>query len=193
MKKVFSNPIFTFILGAIIFGGMGTVIAVNISSSMVEYDNTSSGLEATTVEGAINELYIDASKKIATNSFGQAQYSELLTKMNSLKTQTISLNKGKYLVSYIISYAGSNNSKTYSDNTTEISSALTCNNCTKQILSGKYLSSGGKGYGSANIYLTNDHIIEYVEVLSNTDTLSISYGWESYAPLILSFHVIPIN
>ena len=113
--------------------------------------------------------------------------------MTSSKTHSFSLDKGKYILSYIVAYSGTNNSKVYSDNSSPNNSMITCNNCTKQLLSSKYIANGGKGYGSANVYLAMNNIVDYVEVLSNTDTISLIYGWESYAPLILSFQVIPIN
>ena len=56
MKKILKSRIFSFILGLVIAGSVG-VYAVNISSSDVSYDNTNSGSEATTVAGAIDDLY----------------------------------------------------------------------------------------------------------------------------------------
>jgi len=56
MKKILKSRLFTFILGLVIAGSIG-VYAVNVSSSEVSYDNTNSGSEATTVEGAIDDLY----------------------------------------------------------------------------------------------------------------------------------------
>ena len=49
MKRIIKNPIFTFIVGAIIFGTIG-VYAVSVASKDVTYNNTN-------VESAINDLY----------------------------------------------------------------------------------------------------------------------------------------
>ena len=54
MKEKIKLIIISFVSGAIIFSGI-TVFAINISSANINYDNTNSGIEATTVEGAINE------------------------------------------------------------------------------------------------------------------------------------------
>ncbi len=51
--KIIKDNILGFILGAILFGGIGTVVATTILSSSVSYTNNNQ----TTVEGALNELY----------------------------------------------------------------------------------------------------------------------------------------
>ena len=53
MKKVLKNPIFTFIIGAILFSGITLVVATTVSSHDVTYKNT-------TVEDAIDDLYTKA-------------------------------------------------------------------------------------------------------------------------------------
>jgi len=53
MKQFIKNNLFGFILGAILFSGIGTVLATTILSSTVSYTNNSQ----TTVEGALNDLY----------------------------------------------------------------------------------------------------------------------------------------
>ena len=58
MKKVIKNNLFGFILGAILFGGIGTVVATTILSSTVSYTNNN----RTTVETALNELYSKAAR-----------------------------------------------------------------------------------------------------------------------------------
>jgi len=59
MRKLFKNNIkviIAFVLGLIVAGSIG-VYAYVISSSDVSYDNTNSGSSATTVKGAIDDLY----------------------------------------------------------------------------------------------------------------------------------------
>ena len=58
-KFVKSNikVIIAFILGISIAGSIGVYAATVIASSNVEYSNTTSGLTATTVQGAIDEIY----------------------------------------------------------------------------------------------------------------------------------------
>ena len=55
-KKVTSHSI-AFVLGAIIFGGLGVYAATTLASSSVQYNNSTSGGSSTTVQGAIDELY----------------------------------------------------------------------------------------------------------------------------------------
>ena len=59
MKEIIKNNLFGFILGALLFGGISTVVATTILSSSVSYTNNNQ----TTVESALNELY---SKVITT-------------------------------------------------------------------------------------------------------------------------------
>ena len=58
MKKLIKSNIFSFFLGAILFGGIGTVVATTILSSTVSYTNNNQ----TTVESALDELYDIASR-----------------------------------------------------------------------------------------------------------------------------------
>jgi len=56
MKKILKSRIFIFVFGFALATGIG-VYATSVSSSDVTYDNTNSGSEATTVKGAIDDLY----------------------------------------------------------------------------------------------------------------------------------------
>lgn len=56
-KKLLKNRIFIFVLGGLIFGTVGVCAATYFPSNQVTYDNKTSGLESTDVQGAIDELY----------------------------------------------------------------------------------------------------------------------------------------
>ena len=56
LMKIFKNPLFTFIIGGILFSSI-VVIAESINSSEVLYDNSGSGSVATNVQGALDEVY----------------------------------------------------------------------------------------------------------------------------------------
>ena len=55
MKKVFKNPFFMFILGAVICGSVG-VIANGLTAKEIEFESNENW-EANTVEQALNDLY----------------------------------------------------------------------------------------------------------------------------------------
>ena len=60
MKKIFSNSIFTFILGAILFSFIGIVSAYSISSNNVDFNPSwtkDNGESITNIDEAIEELY----------------------------------------------------------------------------------------------------------------------------------------
>ena len=56
-KYYIKKNLISFIIGLIIFGGVGVYAAVTFPSNEVTYDNTDSGLSSTDVQGAIDELY----------------------------------------------------------------------------------------------------------------------------------------
>lgn len=57
IKKIFKNKIFIFTLGVMLTWGMSVLAATYFPSGDVTYDNSSSGLESTNVQEAIDELY----------------------------------------------------------------------------------------------------------------------------------------
>ena len=75
MKKIIKNPIFTFILGALIFGGIVGVSAYTIFANDIGYtpkDSTwkkSNGEDITNVKDAIDDLYSKANSIHFTDSF----------------------------------------------------------------------------------------------------------------------------
>ena len=58
-KYYIKKNLISFIIGLIIFGGVGVYAAVTFPSNEVTYDNTDSGLSSTNVKGAIDELYTE--------------------------------------------------------------------------------------------------------------------------------------
>ena len=57
VKKLFKNRLFIFVTTALIFCTIGVSAATYFPSNNVAYDNKSSGLKSTNVQGAIDELY----------------------------------------------------------------------------------------------------------------------------------------
>ena len=79
MKKY----IIGFILGAVIFSGI-TVAAYSLASKDVEYDNTSSGIEATNLQDAVDELYERMNNvKIGNISVSNVTYKSTTGKTNA--------------------------------------------------------------------------------------------------------------
>ena len=57
MKKIIKNPIFIFILSAIIFGSMGVALAATILAKDVSYTPSNTNWKVDNVGDAIDELY----------------------------------------------------------------------------------------------------------------------------------------
>ena len=64
MKKILKNPLFSFILGSIIFGGIGTVFAYSILAEDVGYTPKDTTWEVDNVSDAIDDL-----RDIASNNY----------------------------------------------------------------------------------------------------------------------------
>lgn len=62
------------IIGGVVFGTLGVYAATVLAANQVTYDNSSSGVSATNVQGALDELYIKASKWLNPNDMGTPQY-----------------------------------------------------------------------------------------------------------------------
>lgn len=67
MKKLIKNPLFTFILGAIICGTTG-VIASNLMASNIAYTPKDKTWKVTNVEAAINDLYSKSGGSMLTQN-----------------------------------------------------------------------------------------------------------------------------
>lgn len=70
MGKLLKSRVFFFILGAIIFSGITGVVAADLASSKVAYDNTASHSSKTTVQDAIDDLYDKADNMVKVYNLG---------------------------------------------------------------------------------------------------------------------------
>lgn len=57
MKKIFKNPFFTFILGSLIFGGIGVVYAYSIFANDIGFEPNNSSWNVSNVKDALDDLY----------------------------------------------------------------------------------------------------------------------------------------
>ena len=57
MKRLLKNPVLSFILGALMFGGIGTVLAYTVAANYVGYTPSNSSWNVSDVKGALDWLY----------------------------------------------------------------------------------------------------------------------------------------
>ena len=57
IKKIILGYLPGFITGIVVFGGVSVIAATYFPSNQVTYENSASGMQATDVQGAIDELY----------------------------------------------------------------------------------------------------------------------------------------
>ena len=169
MKKIIKNPIFTFILGAVIFGGIVGVSAYTIFANDIGYtpkDTTwkkSNGEDITNVKDAIDELYEHT--KLNFNEISSVYYNgDRIVKSLSTK-----LNKGKYIVSIVKSDslrwddASSSRSK-------RTSPMVTCDkNCNIDLLSG-YINNVKSSVN--NSFNGTAHELYYIDILDDETTIT---------------------
>ena len=100
MKKIFNSKFFYFVLGAIIFGSISSVIAYSLAARDVEYnpgDNswkTYEGNDINDVQTAIDELRSGHYDFRKTSSYNKASQGNRSTS----RSVSISLEKGNYIV-----------------------------------------------------------------------------------------------
>ena len=95
MKKIgriIKNNLFGFIVGALVFGGVGVAYAANVLSSNVSYSNTNSKMGASNVSDALDELYEMAKSGGGCDAEGTFQtYDESQNTMSKYYTNATSL------------------------------------------------------------------------------------------------------
>ncbi len=69
LKKIFNNKIFIFIFGGVLFSAVSVYAVTYFPSNQVTYDNSSSKLSSTNVQGAIDELYNTCSKVASSGKY----------------------------------------------------------------------------------------------------------------------------
>ncbi len=69
LKKILKNKIFIFILGGIFFSTISIYAVTYFPSNNVTYDNKTSGLSSTDVQGAIDELYNTCSSSVISGDY----------------------------------------------------------------------------------------------------------------------------
>ncbi len=79
MNKVLKSRIFSFILGAVIFGGIVGVSAYSILASDIEYTPQDATWEVDNVSDALNELYIKSSISKTEVIVSKNQWVETIT------------------------------------------------------------------------------------------------------------------
>ena len=69
LKKIFNNKTFMFIFGGLLFSTVSVYAVTYFPSNQVTYDNSSSKLSSTNVQGAIDELYNTCSKVASSGKY----------------------------------------------------------------------------------------------------------------------------
>ena len=69
IKKILKNRIFLFVLGILISGSVSVFAVTYFPSNQVTYDNKTSGLKSSDVQGAIDELYNTCSSAVSSGGY----------------------------------------------------------------------------------------------------------------------------
>ena len=184
MKKVFKKGyIFSFILGAIVFGSVGTYAAYSVLADNIGYtpkDNTwkkANGEDITNVKDAIDELYSKTTgpiiNKIDFTKEKNISYGNWLTS----RSVSLNLSSGSYIIilEQIDSYSSSSQSTTSVNNNITSSSDLVYSNGTCEIIDGDSVSIGStSSFATTGVYVTAYSNTKLFKCVFTNDT-TVSY------------------
>ena len=202
MKRIFKNPIFTFILGGILFGSITGVVAYSYSSNDISYTPKDTNWNVDNVGSAIDDLY---NNRISENAFGTVLYSSSQGDKIGKRSTSLNVSKGKYIIAAVKGTNWCSSESSWPNlNTSEFNLGsdyenLSCNNadnCTIKQL-GKYwnrirpssMSSCGYTHYSVMSYLY------YVDVKSSSENV-LSYITEdayTYSGTSVTIIAIPVK
>lgn len=106
MRKIIKNPIFTFILGALIFGGIIGVSAYTILANDIGYTPKDSTWEVDNVKDAIDDLYGNIIK-------GELLYEGSVGDVTSLTTKSYEFTEKRNAILIVSASHGNYNSSYY--------------------------------------------------------------------------------
>ena len=69
LKKIFNSKVFVFVLGGLLFSVVSVYAVTYFPSNQVTYDNKTSKLNSTNVQGAIDELYTTCSSAVSSGKY----------------------------------------------------------------------------------------------------------------------------
>ncbi len=93
MKKIFKNPIFTFILGAVLFSGITGVVAATMLAKDVSYTPKDSTWKVDNVKEAIDDLYTKAKPEYTgSTTVTPTTSNQTLSTKNTILTKNITIN-----------------------------------------------------------------------------------------------------
>ena len=197
MKRIIKSRIFTFILGAIIFGSVG-VIAANYVANDISFtpkDTTwkkQDGTDIVTVKDALDELYTKIDSKLSLdNVYYEKSYGPATS-----RTISKQLEKGKYIVSIVYSEGGSWNIDNYDSDISFNTLQCLSNKCEIDKIVGKTINATSSGNASGSSYKAFSslrHTLYHIDLYAD-DTISVSYGSNNVTVAnTLSMEIVKLN
>ena len=172
MKKVLKNPIFMFILGSIIFGGIG-VFASEIFAADIKYKNTN-------VKSAIDDLYAISDMDLPNSQ----TYSNFITNSTREVNNIISLNdlgKGDYICSSYYAASSWEPSSTRGTISTVAYEITGCSISDEYDVNGHWNAANDSVSGSVYTSTMTRDVRFYCKIEDNDTDLSINYKPSSRA------------
>ena len=77
MKRIINNPIFTFIIGSVLFGSIGSIYAYRLLAEQVEYNPEENSWNVSNVDNALDNLY-------DISTYGDASENDILSGKTAL-------------------------------------------------------------------------------------------------------------
>ena len=196
MKKILNKKnIFSFVLGAVIFGCIGVVSAYAIFANEISYSPIDSDWEVENVQTAIDDLQGMCSKKL---DFERYAFNDSYGNSVSSRTVQVTLPVGKYIVMAEFNRAWNGPASNVSRDITSIGVPITCSKeCTSNNVANYIYGNRGTQVGANNNYVKYIAYtsIYYVQVLTDDTTITTTFNTDAsnVAPSNVDISAIKIN
>ena len=195
MKKIF-----IFVLGIVVAGSIGVYAGSRINADQITYlDKNNNEI---TVDTALNDLYDKADKNVTFGTVTQKSSQGIRT---ASRSSSLTLNKGKYIVTYTMSYAANNATSGGVTDAQDVNDegggtfTFTCNNgCVKQKLSRRRMAAAATTSvaGTSGFIQMYTAVASYYVTVTNDNTIvsaTLTHTENAKYPASTYINAVPIN
>lgn len=195
MKRILKNPVFTFILGAIIFSTISVLAVTGINASQISYIDSNNN--ETTVDLVLDDLYSRANKVYTSSDITAATDQG---DGQSTRTQSITLNKGKYIITANGALGWPSTGSTSKSINASTGNISCTNNCTIRVIYGHYNephssnpSTSNNTYNTIGIHTYTYYVVVTADNTSVTVQQTTSHNNPSILAQVVQITAIKLN
>ena len=184
MKKILSSSIFLFILGAIIFSFLGTILAYSLTANDIAFRSKDESFTIDNVNDVleyIHDVSIESLMNLNSSDVNGTYKQAHGTSSNNI---TASFSKGKYFIFLIYAYGGGIQANNYSSITASGIGLTPTNGTCKSVDSATFESGGNSVAYSSNYRFRNILRFSFYicDFYTNGSISTSTYGTNNYDP-----------